>query len=183
MDPVKPNILILCLCFLSCWPLTVSKMSLFIVITLETLLDISICLRRILSYTDKRWIWWFLVLHLSCLPFLIKFSVKNFNLRYIFWCLNIVSFLSKLYTVHFIKKSLKSLLPKFILTNPKITSLLKNEVALMISILDPESSLLPEDIRYNWESSTKIYSLSLCVQCTQQIWQVLPKNKLKFALS
>ena len=30
----------------------------------------------------------------------------------------------------------------------------------MISILDPESSLLPEEIRYNWESSTAIYALS-----------------------
>ena len=26
--------------------------------------------------------------------------------------------------------------------------------------LDPESSLLPEEIRYNWESSKKIYALS-----------------------
>ena len=49
---------------------------------------------------------------------------------------------------------------KFILSNPKITNLLGNEVALVISILDPESSLLPENIRYNWESSKKIYSLS-----------------------
>ena len=60
----------------------------------------------------------------------------------------------------FVKDIREKFLPQFILSNPKITSLLKNEVALMISILDPESCLLPEDIRYNWESSTKIYSLS-----------------------
>ena len=41
----------------------------------------------------------------------------------------------------------EKVLPQFILSNPKITTLLKNEVALMISILDPESCLLPEDIR------------------------------------
>ena len=29
-----------------------------------------------------------------------------------------------------------------------------NEAALMMSILDPESSRLPEEIRYNWESIT-----------------------------
>ena len=50
--------------------------------------------------------------------------------------------------------------PKFILANPKVTRLADNETALVISILDPESSLLPEDIRYNWESSTAIYTLS-----------------------
>ena len=50
--------------------------------------------------------------------------------------------------------------PKFILSNPKVTSLVDNEEALIISILDPESSLLPEDIRFNWESSNAIYTLS-----------------------
>ena len=30
----------------------------------------------------------------------------------------------------------------------------------MISILDPESSLLPDEIIYNWESSTGIYAIS-----------------------
>ena len=60
----------------------------------------------------------------------------------------------------FVKEIREKFLPQFILSNPKITNLLGNEVALMISILDPESSLLPENIRYDWESSTKIYSLS-----------------------
>ena len=60
----------------------------------------------------------------------------------------------------FVKEIREKFLPQFILSNPKITNLLGNEVALVISILDPESSLLPENIRYNWESSKKIYSLS-----------------------
>ena len=50
--------------------------------------------------------------------------------------------------------------PKFIVANPKVARLVGNEAALKLSILDPESSLLPEEIRYNWESSTGIYALS-----------------------
>ena len=50
--------------------------------------------------------------------------------------------------------------PQFVLANPKVASLANNETALLISILDPESSLLPEEIRHNWESSKKIYALS-----------------------
>ena len=50
--------------------------------------------------------------------------------------------------------------PKFILSNSKVASLVDNEEALIISILDPESSLLPEDIRFNWESSNPIYAIS-----------------------
>jgi hypothetical protein len=30
----------------------------------------------------------------------------------------------------------------------------------MISILDPESSLLPDEVRFNWDSTTDIYELS-----------------------
>ena len=51
-------------------------------------------------------------------------------------------------------------IPQFIQCNPKITSLIDNEAALVISILDPESNLLPEDIRQNWESSNRMYALS-----------------------
>ena len=54
----------------------------------------------------------------------------------------------------------ENFLPTFILSNSKLTSLLNNEVAVMISILDPESSLLPDEITLNWESSSKIYALS-----------------------
>ena len=50
--------------------------------------------------------------------------------------------------------------PQFVLANPRVVSLANNEAALLISILDPESSLLPEEIRYNWESSKEIYALS-----------------------
>ena len=39
--------------------------------------------------------------------------------------------------------------PKCIVANPKVARLSGNEAALVISILDPESSLLPEEIRYN----------------------------------
>jgi hypothetical protein len=58
------------------------------------------------------------------------------------------------------KEIREKFLPKFILSNNRISSLLNNEVALMITILDPESSLLPEEIRFNWVSSSQIYSLS-----------------------
>ena len=73
---------------------------------------------------------------------------------------------------------------KFILSNPKITKLLGNEVALVISILDPESSLLSENIRYNWESSKKIYSLSrdYVYNVHRKFDKFYEKNKLKFAL-
>ena len=47
--------------------------------------------------------------------------------------------------------------PKFILSNPKVARLAGDETALIISILDPESALLPEDIRFNWDSSNEIY--------------------------
>ena len=51
-------------------------------------------------------------------------------------------------------------IPKFILADLKITSLIDNEAAVVISILDSESNLLPEDIRQSWQSSEVIYSLS-----------------------
>ena len=51
-------------------------------------------------------------------------------------------------------------LPKFLLANPRISSIFGNETALIISILDPESSLLPEEIRFNWHSSSDIYRVS-----------------------
>lgn len=60
----------------------------------------------------------------------------------------------------FSKEIREKFLPKFILSNNIISSLLNNEAALMVSILDPQSSLLPEEIRFNWESSSEIYSLS-----------------------
>ena len=50
--------------------------------------------------------------------------------------------------------------PKFILSNPKVSKVADNETALVLSILDPESSLLPEEVRFSWESSKDIYALS-----------------------
>ena len=79
------------------------------------------------------------------------FSVQNNNL------LAIGSLKHYLLYCEFVKEICEKFLPQFILANLKITSLLKNEVAHIIPIFDPESSLLPDDIR---ESSTKIYSLS-----------------------
>ena len=43
----------------------------------------------------------------------------------------------------------------FIISNPNVASLADNETAL-----DPESALLPEDIRLNWDSSKSIYAWS-----------------------
>ena len=43
----------------------------------------------------------------------------------------------------------------FIIINPNVASLADNETAL-----DPESALLPEDIRLNWDSSKSIYAWS-----------------------
>ena len=60
----------------------------------------------------------------------------------------------------FSKEIREKFLPQFILSNSRISSLLNNKAALMVSILDPESSLLPKEIRFNWESSSLIYSLS-----------------------
>ena len=60
----------------------------------------------------------------------------------------------------FIESIRQEYVPKFILSNPKVTSLADNEEALIISILDPEYSLLPENIRFNWESSNAIYAFS-----------------------
>ena len=71
---------------------------------------------------------------------------------------------------------------KFILSNNKISSLLNNEVALMITILDPESSLLPDEIRFNWVSSSQIYSLSRDFAYTTFIENLKSsrRNQMKF---
>ena len=60
----------------------------------------------------------------------------------------------------FVKEIRNKFVPQRFRNNPNVSSLLQNEDALMISILDPESSLLPEDVRFNWESTTDIYELS-----------------------
>ena len=50
--------------------------------------------------------------------------------------------------------------PQFIMNNPRIAGITNNEAALIVSILDPESALLPDDVRFNWNSSNTIYKLS-----------------------
>ena len=59
----------------------------------------------------------------------------------------------------FSKDISEKFLPQFILSNSRISSVMNNEAALMVSTLDPESSLLPKE-RFNWETSSLIYSLS-----------------------
>ena len=66
------------------------------------------------------------------------------------------------YVLHcpYVEEIRNNFVPKFILSNPRVVTLGDDETALLISILDPESSLLPEDIRHNWESSTAVYAWS-----------------------
>ena len=60
----------------------------------------------------------------------------------------------------FVEEIRQKFVPKLFLSNPKVSSLLQNEAALMVTILDPESTVLPDDIRCNWDSSANIYALS-----------------------
>ena len=50
--------------------------------------------------------------------------------------------------------------PMFLLNNPSLASLMDDETSIIISILDPESSLLPAEVQYKWQSSSKAYALS-----------------------
>ena len=60
----------------------------------------------------------------------------------------------------FVKDIRDKFVPQLFRSNSNVSSLLQNEDALMISILDPESSLLPDEVRFNWDSTTDIYELS-----------------------
>jgi hypothetical protein len=60
----------------------------------------------------------------------------------------------------FVEEIRQKFVPKLFLSNPKVSSLLQNEAALLVTILDPESTLLQDDIRCNWDSSANIYALS-----------------------
>ena len=44
--------------------------------------------------------------------------------------------------------------------NPSIPNFMSNHKIITISILDPESGFLPEEIRLNWSNLDKIYSLA-----------------------
>ena len=60
----------------------------------------------------------------------------------------------------FVEDIRQRFVPQFLQSNPKVASLIENETYIMISILDPESSLLPKEVQYNWKSSTEVYALS-----------------------
>ena len=60
----------------------------------------------------------------------------------------------------FVQEIRERFVPQLFRSNPKVSSLLENEAALMVTILDPESALLPDNIRCSWDSSADIYALS-----------------------
>ena len=60
----------------------------------------------------------------------------------------------------FVEDIRQTFVPQFLRSNPKVASPIDNETSIMISILDPESSLLPKEVQYNWESSADVYALS-----------------------
>ena len=61
--------------------------------------------------------------------------------------------------IQFVEENRHKFVPHLFLSNPKVSILLQNEAALMVTILDPKSSLLPDNIRCNWGSSENIYAL------------------------
>ena len=54
----------------------------------------------------------------------------------------------------------KVYLPKFILLNPNIASILNDEKQAILSILDPVSSKLPDIVRKGWSSVKAAYEVS-----------------------
>ena len=51
-------------------------------------------------------------------------------------------------------------LPQFVLENTHISDLLNNEDMMILSILDPLSSKLPEIVTKNWTSPNKVYQIA-----------------------
>ena len=49
--------------------------------------------------------------------------------------------------IQFVEENRQRFVPQLFLSNPKVSSLLQNEAALMVTILNPKSYLLPDDIR------------------------------------
>ena len=60
----------------------------------------------------------------------------------------------------FVNEIRENFIPQLFRSNLKVSTLIQDEDAIMISILDPESTLLPDEVRYNWDSTTDIYALS-----------------------
>ena len=51
-------------------------------------------------------------------------------------------------------------LPKFLLLNPNISTILNNEEQVILSILDPLSSKLPDAVKKGWSSVKSAYDFS-----------------------
>ena len=60
----------------------------------------------------------------------------------------------------FVEKIREKFVSQLFFNNPKVYNVLQNEAALIVTILDPESALLPDNIRHSWDSSADIYALS-----------------------
>ena len=58
------------------------------------------------------------------------------------------------------KEVRESYLPKFVENNLKISEISENETLIMLSILDPLHSKLPESISRGWQSSKRAYENS-----------------------
>ena len=54
----------------------------------------------------------------------------------------------------------ESFLPKFVILNPNVSQVLGNENLIMLMILDPLSSKLPEEVTNNWVSVKEAYKIS-----------------------
>ena len=59
----------------------------------------------------------------------------------------------------FVQEIHERFVPQLFLSNTKVSRLLENEAALMVTILDPESALFPDNIRCNWDSIADTYAL------------------------
>ena len=60
----------------------------------------------------------------------------------------------------FYKDVRENYLPKFIENNKKISEIIGNENMMMLSVLDPLHSKLPENVSKGWQSSKKAYENS-----------------------
>ena len=63
-------------------------------------------------------------------------------------------------------------LPQFVKKNKKLSEILDSEDMLILSILDPLSSKLPESVTKNWDSAKDVYKIS-----RQFCWNVHKKRE------
>ena len=69
----------------------------------------------------------------------------------------------------FVKETREKFLPQFILSNPEITNLFENEVALMISILSHLYSQKISDITGNQVQRYTLYHVTICTMYTENL--------------